>query len=165
MVPGGGGGTNVSFWFQREAANSPANPGAFGGQKHEGGDPETGETAGAGEAGESQPGRPEGASETTERRRPLHLPGPVTRPVSFQAQEKKKQEQRHLHEENLRINAESVRSKMKRREEEKLLHLRDMEYTKKKLVSLNPNSADTGPVKTGRLRRSERRSTKRSRNA
>lgn len=55
--------------------------------------------------------------------------------MSQQALERKKEEQRHLHEENLRINAETIRTKEQRREEEKLLDMRDMEYTKKKLVS------------------------------
>lgn len=55
--------------------------------------------------------------------------------MSLQALERKKEEQRHLHEENLRINAGSIRTKEQRREEEKQLDMRDMEYMKKKLVS------------------------------
>lgn len=39
----------------------------------------------------------------------------------------------------MRINAESIRTKVQRREEEKRLDMRDMEYTKKKLVSWKPN--------------------------
>lgn len=58
-------------------------------------------------------------------------------PASLQALERKKEEQRHLHEENLRINTETIRTKEQRREEEKLLDMRDMEYLKKKLVKQN----------------------------
>lgn len=57
--------------------------------------------------------------------------------MSLQALERKKEEQRHLHEENLRINTETIRTKEQRREEEKLLDMRDMEYLKKKLVKQN----------------------------
>lgn len=52
----------------------------------------------------------------------------------FQALEKKKEEQRRLHEENMRINAETIRAKEQRREEEKLADRRDREYIQKKLV-------------------------------
>lgn len=69
-------------------------------------------------------------------------------PVCLQALERKKAEQRHLHEENVRINAESIRTQVQRREEEKLLDMRDMEYTKEKLVSLNQNSPAVSPEKS-----------------
>lgn len=61
-----------------------------------------------------------------------------------QALERKKEEQRHLHEENSRINAESIRTKVQRREEEKRLDMRDMEYMKKKLVSWKRKSPAAG---------------------
>lgn len=51
-----------------------------------------------------------------------------------QALEKKRAEQQHLHEEVLHINAETMRAKEKRREEEKLADMRDMEYIQKKMV-------------------------------
>lgn len=57
--------------------------------------------------------------------------------MPLQALERKKKEQRHLHEENLRINTETIQAKRQRREEEKLLDMRDMEYMKKKLVKQN----------------------------
>lgn len=84
----------------------------------------------------------------------------------LQALERKKEELRHVHEENMRINAESIRTKVQRREEEKLLDMRDLEYLKKKLVSgkQNPPGNDPG-VKDGVLLcRSERRNTRRSKN-
>lgn len=44
----------------------------------------------------------------------------------------------------MRINAESIHTKVQRREEEKRLDMRDMEYMKKKLVSLKLNSPAAG---------------------
>lgn len=64
----------------------------------------------------------------------------------------------------MRINAESIRTKVQRREEEKLLDLRDLEYTKKRLVSWKQNPPGNDPVRDGGLCRSERRSWKRSAN-
>ncbi|XP_041656433.1 cilia- and flagella-associated protein 45 isoform X2 [Cheilinus undulatus] len=50
-----------------------------------------------------------------------------------QALEKKREEQRHLQREIISINAETMRAKEQRREEEKLADLRDMEYIQNKL--------------------------------
>lgn len=47
----------------------------------------------------------------------------------------------------MRINAESMRTKAQRREEEKLLDMREMEYLKKKLVSFKHNSPAVSPEK------------------
>lgn len=52
----------------------------------------------------------------------------------LQALEKKKEEQQRLKEENLRINSETIRAKERRREEEKVADLRDLEYMKNKMV-------------------------------
>lgn len=54
--------------------------------------------------------------------------------MSFQVLEKKREEQQRLQEENMRINAETIRAKEQKREEEKLADMRDMEYLQKKLV-------------------------------
>lgn len=54
--------------------------------------------------------------------------------VFFQALEKKREEQQRLHEEIMRINAETMQAKEQRREEEKLADMRDMEYSRNKLV-------------------------------
>eukprot|EP00066_Takifugu_rubripes_P004775 XP_003968347.2 PREDICTED: protein CFAP45, mitochondrial [Takifugu rubripes] len=61
--------------------------------------------------------------------------------------ERKKEEQRHLHEENLRINTETILTKEQRREEEKLLDMRDMEYIKKKLEQEAEYEAEQKRVK------------------
>lgn len=63
--------------------------------------------------------------------------------VSSQALEKKREEQRCLQEENMRINAETMRAKEQRREEEKLADRRDMEYIQKKLVTTSIDSPQT----------------------
>ncbi|TWW77563.1 cilia- and flagella-associated protein 45 [Takifugu flavidus] len=65
----------------------------------------------------------------------------------LKALERKKEEQRHLHEENLRINTETIRTKEQRREEEKLLDMRDMEYIKKKLEQEAEYEAEQKRVK------------------
>lgn len=44
----------------------------------------------------------------------------------------------------MRINTESIRTKEQRREEEKLLDIRDLEYMKKKLVSLESACSQSG---------------------
>lgn len=46
----------------------------------------------------------------------------------------KREEQQRLQEEIMRINAETMRAKEQRREEEKLADMRDMEYVRNKLV-------------------------------
>ncbi|KAM9853491.1 LOW QUALITY PROTEIN: cilia- and flagella-associated protein 45-like [Aulostomus maculatus] len=51
----------------------------------------------------------------------------------LQALERKREEQLHLHQEVMRINAETIRVKEQRKEEEKLADIRDMEYIKNKL--------------------------------
>lgn len=52
----------------------------------------------------------------------------------FKGLEKKREDQRRLHEENVRINAETIQARERRREEEKLMDIRDVEYMQKKLV-------------------------------
>lgn len=55
--------------------------------------------------------------------------------ISFlQTLERKKEEQERLKEENMRINSETIRTKERRREEEKMADLRDLEYVKNKMV-------------------------------
>ncbi|KAM3616462.1 uncharacterized protein V6R79_018424 [Siganus canaliculatus] len=49
------------------------------------------------------------------------------------ALQRKRERQQQLHEEVMRINAETMRAKEQRREEEKMADMRDMEYMKKKL--------------------------------
>lgn len=44
----------------------------------------------------------------------------------------------------MRINAQSIRTKEQRREEEKLLDIRDLEYMKKKLVRLESARSQSG---------------------
>ncbi|KAM8854477.1 cilia- and flagella-associated protein 45 isoform 3-T3 [Synchiropus picturatus] len=51
----------------------------------------------------------------------------------LKALEKKREEQRLLHQEVMRINAEAIQAKEQRREEEKLADMREMDYIKKKL--------------------------------
>lgn len=68
--------------------------------------------------------------------------------MSLQKLEKKKEEQRHLHEENMRINAETIHTKEQKREEEKLLDMRDLEYMKKKLVSSRQTHPEESPPPT-----------------
>lgn len=53
--------------------------------------------------------------------------------------EKKRAEQQYLQEEVMRINAETMRAKQQRREEEKLADMRDMEYIRKKMVRWKAN--------------------------
>lgn len=62
----------------------------------------------------------------------LTLPG-------CQELEKKRAEQQHLQEEVMRINAETMRAKQQRREEEKVADMRDMEYIQKKMVRWKAN--------------------------
>lgn len=52
----------------------------------------------------------------------------------LQALERKKEEQQSLKEENIRINSETIRAKERRREEEKMADLRNLEYMKNKMV-------------------------------
>lgn len=66
--------------------------------------------------------------------------------VSSQALERKREEQRRLQEENMRINAETMRAKEQRREEEKLADRRDMEYIQKKLVRWKANDLHRQPT-------------------
>lgn len=55
--------------------------------------------------------------------------------ISFlQALERKKEEQQRLKEENMHINSETIRAKERRKEEEKMADLRDLEYMKNKMV-------------------------------
>lgn len=51
----------------------------------------------------------------------------------------KREEQQRLQEEIMRINAETMRAKEQRREEEKLADMRDMEYVQNKLVRWKAN--------------------------
>lgn len=72
----------------------------------------------------------------------------------------------------MRINGETIRAKERRREEEKMADLRDLEYTKNKMVRLKNTPWQTSMcVKLGWMHtaspdlcRSGRLSTKRSRN-
>ena len=60
--------------------------------------------------------------------------------VSLQALVRKREEQQHLQEEVMRINAETMQAKEQRREEEKLADIRDIAYIRKKQVRSKPGS-------------------------
>lgn len=59
--------------------------------------------------------------------------------VSFKGLEKKREDQRRLHEENMHINVETIQARERRREEEKLMDTIDVEYMQKKLVRWRAN--------------------------
>lgn len=87
--------------------------------------------------------------------------------MSLQALERKKEGQWHLHEENQRINTETIRIKEQQREEEKLLDMRDMEYIKKKLVKQNTRADSLQVIHRAHichLCRSKRQNMKQSKN-
>lgn len=54
--------------------------------------------------------------------------------IVFQAMERKRKEQQQLQEEIMRINADVMRAKEKRLEEEKMANTRAMDYLKQKMV-------------------------------